>query len=95
MVISRVELQDDVPTGRVRVAAEGRETAHLRCPFSFVLQHALFQRARHSLCRQGVGCMEAPHPAMEPETAEAPLGLTYQRRARDSDEDIVVGEPPT
>ena len=69
MAVRRVDLTGTALTGQARAAAEGRETAHLRRRFSFVLHQALSSRTRHHLCCQGVLSM-APHgplPAAEPD----------------------------
>lgn len=49
MAVRCVDLLCNMPTGRTRAAAEGRETAHLHCCLSFMLQHTLSQRIRHHL----------------------------------------------
>lgn len=79
--------------GRVRAAAEDRETTYQRRRFFSVLHHALSQRTRRLFCRQGMECMETSPPATEPEAGEAPRGETSQRRARDDDRDSDTGEP--
>ena len=74
MAVRRVDLQGPMLTGQARAAAEGRETAHLRCRFSFILQQALSQRTRFHLCRQGVLCLGLHSPLPGPELGE-PGGL--------------------
>lgn len=59
MAVRRVDIRENMPIGRARVVVEGRETAHLRRRFSFLLQHTLFKLTRHCLGRKGAMFMEA------------------------------------
>lgn len=84
MVVRRVDLRDDMPTGRERAAVEIREEVHLRRCF-FVLQHALSRHTRRHLCPQGVVCMGVARLRTDPEAAEVPPEPTSQRRDRDEE----------
>lgn len=59
MAIRHNRLLGDMPTGQERFAEKGREMAHLRPRFSFVVQQVLSQRTLYHLCRQGLVHMEA------------------------------------
>lgn len=78
MVVRRVDLQDDVLTGRARVATEGREVVRLHCRFSFMLQQTLSQRTQHHLRRQRVASVGTAQQHAVLEVAEAPSGLSPQ-----------------
>lgn len=84
MAVRHVDLKDDTLTGQVRSAGEGRQTAHLRCSFSLMLQHALSPCTRYYLGRQGVVSMGIARLLMEPQ-AGAPHGPMFKRRARNDD----------
>lgn len=94
VAIRRVDLQNDMPTGRARSAAEDREVTHLRRRFSLVLEQVFSQHIRHHLCRQGMVSMEAARLHSVPEMAEASPGPLRQRRARDDgNRELETGEP--
>lgn len=93
MTFRSIELQDGMPTGRARAAPKGRETAHLRHHFLFVLQHALSQGTRCHHRRQGMIYIQTPQLPTNSEAAEAPPGPAHQRRPRNDDGDLESGEP--
>lgn len=78
VAVRRVDLQDSVPTGRARAAAEDRETAYIRRRFSFMLQQALSQRNKHNLSWKRSVTMEPTPPHTVPRATEAPPGLVLQ-----------------